>query len=164
MSTIEELIRGECLPTTDFTELLKLMPNLQSIKTSTILLDALNAARFTYTKCLRSLIIDTDTYLEQRHVNTEPFCDMFPRIENLSIPVDDVESCQYVLDQLKDELVTVTFRIPPNDSLYSENEDEIEENLTEGNLSEDAFSDWIKELPKQYRVHKKDQQIHLRLK
>lgn len=142
----------------DFIALLNLMPNLQSIKTTTILLDALNAAKFCHTKCLRSFIIDPNCYDDQRPVNIEPFCAMFPRIEKLIIPVDNVDSCRYVLDQLNQDLISVIFRIPTIDSIYSESENE------EDNSSIDLFSEWIKELPKQYRCHKEQQQIHIWLK
>jgi len=134
------------------------MPNLQSIKTTTIFLDALNAAKFCHTKCLRSFTIESNSYTDERSVNVEPFCAMFSRIQNLIIPVDNVDSCRYILDQLNQDLISVIFRIPTIDSIYSESENE------EDNSSIDLFSEWIKELPKQYRCHKEQQQIHIWLK
>jgi hypothetical protein len=141
--------------------LLDLMPNLQSIKTTTILLDALNAAKFCYKKCLRSFIIDSNIYVEQRPINIEPFCDMFPRIQNLVIPVDSVDSCRYAIEQLNQDLISVTFRIPNDDNSFSEIEYEDEEESS----TPDVYSEWItNELPKQYHCHKKQQQIHIWLK
>jgi hypothetical protein len=134
------------------------MPNLQSIKTTTNLLDALNAGKFRYTKCLRSFTIDTNGYEEQRSVNIEPFCEMFPRIQHLIIPVDNVDNCRYTLDQLNQDLISVIFRIPANDSIFDESENE------EDNSMIDPFYEWIKELPKQYRSHRKQRQIHIYLK
>jgi hypothetical protein len=157
LNNIEELIRVECVPTADFMTLLNLMPNLQSIKTTTILLDALNAAKFCYKKCLRSFIIDFNTYVEQRPINIEPFCDMFPRIQNLVIPVDSVDSCRYAIEQLNQDLISVIFRIPNDDSSFSEIDEE-------ENSTPDVYLEWTKELPKQYRCHKKQQQIHIWLK
>jgi hypothetical protein len=85
---------------------------------------------------------------------------MFPRIEKLIIPIDNVDSCRYVLDQLNQDLISVNFRIPSNDSVLIESENENEEE----NLIDDVFSEWIKELPKQYRCQKKQQQIHIWIK
>jgi len=160
LNNVEKLIRDECVPTMDFIALLNLMPNLQSIKTTTILLDALNAAKFCHTKCLRSFVIDPNCYDDQRPVNIEPFCAMFPRIEKLIIPVDNVDSCRYVLDQLNQDLISVIFRIPSNDSVLIESENENEDE----NSTDDMFSEWINELPKQYRCQKKQQQIHIWIK
>jgi hypothetical protein len=150
------------VPTADFIALLNLMPNLQSIKTSTNLLDALNAAKFRHTKCLRSFIVDPNSYEDQRSVNIEPFCDMFPRIQHLILPLEFVENCQHALDQLKPDLISVIFRIPANDSVLddSENENENEEE----HVTPDVFAEWIQQLPEQYRCHKKQRQIHISLK
>ena len=158
LNQIEELIRDECIPTADFVQLLELTPNLRSIKTSTNFLDALNAARFSHKKLLRSLTIDTNNYTEQRYVNIEPFCDMFPRIEYLNIPLENVSSCQYLLDHASQhqDLISVTFRVPLTDISYSENDtDSDDEN------NNDAFSEWIKTLPKSYRCIKRQQLIQI---
>jgi hypothetical protein len=136
------------------------MPNLQSIKTTTDFLDALSAATFCYKKCLRSFTIDSNIYGDQRSVNIEPFCAMFPRIQNLIIPVDGFESCRYAIDQLNQDLITVIFRVPDgNDSISTDSENEEEENSTD-----DAFLEWKKELPKEYYCDKKQQEIYIRLK
>jgi hypothetical protein len=158
LNTIEELIREDCTPTDDLISLLDRMPNLQSIKTTTTLLDALNAARLCHKRCLRSFTVDPSNYGDQRCVNIEPFCAMFPRIQHLTIPLDNVESCQYVLDQLNQDLISVIFRLPSNDSVFEDNENE------EENSAEDLFSQWIEELPEQYHCHRKPQQIHVWIK
>lgn len=54
-------------------------------------------------------------------VNVEPFCTMFPRIEHLDIPIDNLDSCQYVLDRLGKVLLSVIFRFPSN---HDEDEDD----------------------------------------
>jgi hypothetical protein len=164
LNTVEELSREECIPTADFTALLKLLPNLQSIKTSTILLDALNAAKFCYKRCIRSFMVDPNNYEDQRFVNIEPFCDMFPRIEHLSIPLDYVDNCQYALDHLKQDLISVTFRIPANDSIFDDSENENENDNEEENPPTDVFSEWIRELQEQYHCHKKQRHIHISVK
>ncbi len=145
----------------DFMTLLNLMPNLQTIKTSINLLDALNAAKFSYKKCLHSFIIDSNIYIEQRPINIEPFCDMFPRIENLIIPIDNVDSCRYAIENLNQDLKSVIFRIPIDDISLNETTDNEEE---EENSTLDPYSEWIKELPKQYHCHKQQQQIQIWLK
>lgn len=163
LNTIEELNREDSVPTTDFIQLMNMMSNLQSIKTNTNLLDALNAAKFSHTKCLQSFIIDRNHYGDQRPVNVEPFCAMFPRIQHLILPVDSVDSCQYVLEQLSEHLRSVIFRIPVNDNIFDENENENEnESINdEENSLINSFSEWIQELPKQYRCFKKQRQIHI---
>ena len=163
LNTIEELIREECIPTIDFLTLLNLMPNLQSIKTTTTLLDALNAAKFSYKNCLRSFVIGSNSDIEQRPIHIEPFCDMFPRIQNLVIPVDSVDSCRYAIEQLNQDLISVIFRIPDDDddssSIETCNENEEENSIP------DIYSEWMtNELPKQYHCHKNQQQIHIWLK
>ncbi|CAF3662560.1 unnamed protein product [Rotaria sp. Silwood1] len=159
LNTVEELTREEIVPTIDFIKFLDMMPNIKSIKTSTNLLDALNAAKFSHTKCLRSFIIDSNSYGDQKTVNIEPFCSMFPRIQHLIIPVDNIDSCQYVLDQLKADLLSVIFRITANDNVFEETDDESENE--EENSTVDLFSEWIQELSKQYRCYKKQRQIHI---
>ncbi|CAF1073642.1 unnamed protein product [Rotaria sordida] len=159
MSTIEELSREEIVPTIDFITLLNMMPNLKSIKTSTNLLDALNAAKFSHTNCLRSFIIAPNDYEDQHAVNIEPFCSMFPRIQHLIIPVDNVDSCQYVLDQLKQDLLSVIFRITGNDHSFDETDDESENE--EENSTVNLFSEWIQELSERYHCYKKQRQIHI---
>ncbi|CAF4814917.1 unnamed protein product [Rotaria sp. Silwood1] len=159
LNTVEELTREEIVPTIDFIKFLDMMPNIKSIKTSTNLLDALNAAKFSHTKCLRSFIIDSNSYGDQKTVNIEPFCSMFPRIQHLIIPVDNIDSCQYVLDQLKADLLSVIFRITANDNVFEETDDESENE--EENSTVDLFSEWIQELSKQYRCYKKQRHIHI---
>jgi hypothetical protein len=82
---------------------------------------------------------------------------MFPRIQNLVIPVDSVDSCRYAIEQLNQDLISVIFRIPNDDSSFSEIDEE-------ENSTPDVYLEWTKELPKQYRCHKKQQQIHIWLK
>jgi len=167
LNSVEELTRDECIPTIDFIALLNLIPNLQSIRTTTNFLDALNAAKFCHTKCLRSFIVDPNHYGIQRAVNIEPFCAMFPRIQHLNIPVDSIESCQYTLDQLNQDLISVMFQIPENESSIdaddSDDEDDDDDDDEEIETI-DLFSEWIKELPEQYRYHKKQRHIHISLK
>ena len=171
LNTVKELTRDECISTIDFIALLNLIPNIQSIRTTTNFLDALNAAKFCHTKCLRSFIVDPNHYGDQRAVNIEPFCAMFPRIQHLNIPVDSVESCQYALDQLNQDLVSVMFQIPETGSTSDSDDSEVEDDETEDddenneeNSTIDLFSEWVKELPEQYLYHKKQRLIHISLK
>ncbi|UJR38306.1 hypothetical protein I4U23_030976 [Adineta vaga] len=166
LSTIQELTRMERIPTTEVVILFNLLSNLQCLRTNTTFLDALNAAKFSHTRCLRQLIIDSNQGENERPVNTEPFCAMFPRVQYLNIPVDSVESCKYVLEQLKEDLISVVFEIPENDSLNdsddSDDDDETDDEEEKSTLA--LFAAWIKELPKEYRSYKKERYIHISLK
>jgi hypothetical protein len=73
--------------------------------------DSLNAAKFCYHRRLRSFFVDESS----NRVNVEPFCAMFPRIQYLYLPVDHVDSCRYIVDQLHDDLIKVIFCLPSTD-------------------------------------------------
>ncbi len=51
----------------------------------------------------------------RHYVNIEPFCTMFPQIEHLDIPIDNLDSCQYIIDRLEKSLISVIFRFPVDD-------------------------------------------------
>ncbi|CAF1537359.1 unnamed protein product [Adineta steineri] len=170
-NSIEELTRNESIPTSDFSILLNLLSNLQTIRTTTNLLDALNAAKICYTNCLREFIVDSNYHEDQRTVHIEPFCAMFPRVQHLNIPIDSVESCQYALDQLHQDLINVIFQIPTLDTSSDiddtddddDDEDESEEE-DDDNSTINLFTEWIKELPQKYTCHRKQQYLHISLK
>ncbi len=61
------------------------------------------------------------------------------------------------LDHLKQDLISVIFRIPANGS---DNENENEEE----NPPIDVFSEWVRELQEQYHCHKKQRHIHISVK
>ena len=166
---MEEFNRTERIPTADAMTLLNLLSNLQCLRTNTTFLDALNAAKFSYSKCLRHFIIDAEHNDDDRPVNTEPFCTMFPRIQHLNIPVDSVESCKYVLEQLKDDLISVVFQMPDRDGLEDsddtdDSDDEDDTDGEEDNSTVVAFTEWIKELPKEYHSFKRQRYVHISLK
>lgn len=144
--------------------LLDFMPNLKSIKTSTNLLNALNAAKFSYQKCLHSLTIDTNSLENRQYVNIEPFCTMFPRIENLIIPIENVDSCQYIIEQLKQDLIYVIFRITSDYEFVFESDSDNENEDYNENITAHMYTKWIKKLPKQYYCDKKQKEIHIWLK
>lgn len=161
LNTIEELLREDQIPTKDLQTLLDLMPNLQSIKTTSHLVNPLNAKRFSYYKTLRSFLIETNNYVEQTSINIEPFCEMFPQIEHLDIPVNSVDDCNYLMENLGSHLRSVIFRIPPDPISYDDTDDDDE---NEPNPTADPFSDWMKELPTRYHCQKRHQQLHIWLK
>ena len=166
LNTIEEFIRDDSIPTKDFEALLDLMPNLQSIRTTTNLINPLNARRFTCKKLLRSFVIDSNSYIEQAPINIEPFCEMFPQIEHLIIPVNNVDDCDYVMQNLDKHLRSVLFRIPSDPVVYDSTDDEDDENENDDpdNPTNDPFKEWMNDLPRKYRCQKKQQQLHIWLK
>lgn len=159
LTTIEELCREDSLPTSELDRLLRNLPNLQSIRTTPTLLDHLNAAKFTFSGCLRSLTVYPYPADEDRHtyVHIEPFCSMFPRIQYLSIPINVPESGRYVLEQLKNDLIKVTFRYAPTENSYDDSD-------TTDDPSPDTFVSWYEELSNEYHCTKKSSQIHIWLK
>ena len=159
LNTVEEFSRDDSLPTTELIQLFAQMPNLQSIKTTTHFLDSLNAAKFSYEKCLRSLIVEPLNYERPKRVNIEPFCAMFPRIQYLTMPIDHVDSCEYVVQQLKSDLIKVIFRLSSNDDDDDDDDDEPYEGREA--ISNDSFLPWLEKLPKQYLFHRKYHQIHI---
>ncbi|CAF1593956.1 unnamed protein product [Adineta ricciae] len=166
LSVVKELNRTERIPTADAITLLNLLSNLQCLRTNTTFLDALNAAKFSYSKCLQYFIIDSEHNEDDRPVNIEPFCTMFPRIQHLNIPVDSVESCKYVLEQLKDDLVSVVFQIPDRDGLDDSDDSDDDDDTVGGedNSTVVAFAEWIKDLPKEYHSFKRQRYVHISLK
>lgn len=145
LSKVEELEREGRLPTIELLALLDQMTHLQSIRTSTDLLNSLNAAKFCYPRQLRSFTVMNE---RQTRVNVEPFCAMFSRIRYLSLPVDNVDSCQYILDELHEDLVKVNFNLP------SENDDD----------DNRPFFEWAGGLPEEYRCYQTSDQIFVWLK
>lgn len=167
LNTVEELLRDDAIPTKDFQTLIDLMPNLQSIRTTGQLVNPLNAKRFSCYKTLRSFLIGSNNDGEQALINVEPFCEMFPQIEHLDIPVNSVDDCNYLMENLSSHLRSVIFRIPSVSPTYRDTDDEDEEENDSDNepiATPDAFSDWMQELPTRYHCHKRQQQLHIWLK
>ena len=144
LSKVKDLEREGRLPTIELLALIDQMTYLQSIRTSTNLLNSLNAAKFCYPRRLRSFTVTNE---RQTHVNVEPFCAMFPRIQYLSLPIDNVDSCQYILDELHEDLIKVSFLLPPDDD---------DDNL--------PFLEWAGGLPEEYRCYQTSDQIFVWLK
>ncbi|CAF1205007.1 unnamed protein product [Adineta steineri] len=134
LSNIITLIRLERVPTFIFQSFIYDLTNLQSLTLTTFVLDSMNAAVFQYLQCLHSLNI-VQLHDNYRHfVNVEPFCTMFPQIKHLDIPVDNLDSCQYVIDRLEEFLISVIFRFPNNDD---EDEDDDDDNDDDDNDEDD---------------------------
>ena len=150
LSNLVTLVRLERTPTVIFQALMSRLTNLQALRLTKYVLDALDAAKFQHLSCLDSLEIvqldDADAY--HPYVNVEPFCTMFPRVKHLDIPIDHLDSCQYVLDRLKSHLISVIFRFLVDD------DDEDENSLVQ----------WAEDMPDnhQYRVHDGDIYLWLR--
>lgn len=154
LSTVTEFCREEPLPTIELKKLFACMKNLQSIKTTTDLLDSLNAAKFSCDQCIRTITVENKAYEQSRGVNFEPFCTMFPRVQYLTVPVDTVEACQYIINELKSDLVRVNFQVLSENDVedFFENED---------TTSNDPFDEWLATLPNEYKQHRKQQNIHI---
>ena len=136
LSKIEKFVRLERVPTVVFQTFLSHLSKLKSLTLTSFVLDSLNAAVFQYSQCLNTLhIVQFDDHYRY-FVNVEPFCTMFPRIEHLDIPVDNLDSCQYVLDRLGDVLLSVIFRFPS-----SHDEDEDDEPFDDSNENEEDEDD-----------------------
>jgi hypothetical protein len=140
--------------------------NLQSLTLTTFVLDGMNAAAFQYLQCLHSLNI-VQLHDSYRHfVNVEPFCTMFPRIEHLDIPIDNIDSCQYVIDRLEEFLISVIFRFPNNEN---PDEDEDEENDDDDDDDDDdenksnKLIEWAHNIQQnhQYRIRAGDMYLWL---
>ena len=61
---------------------------------------------------------DNDPY----YVNVQSFCSAFPRIEHLDFPVHRLEDCQYIIDHLKTNLISVVFRFTIDSEEYDDDE------------------------------------------
>ncbi|CAF5050609.1 unnamed protein product, partial [Rotaria sp. Silwood1] len=127
LSNITKLIRLERVPTLIFRTFIYRLINLQSLTLTTLVLDSMNAALLQYLKCLHSLnILQTeDNY--GHFVNVEPFCTMFPQIEHLDIPIDNLDSCQYLIDRLEKYLISIVFRFQNNEEDEDDDDDDDEE-------------------------------------
>ena len=99
-----------------------------------------------------------------RHfVNIEPFCTMFPQIKHLDIPIDNIDSCQYIIDRLEKFLISIVFRFPNND----EDEDDDDDNDNDNDDDDDDNQkyneriQWAQNIQQnhQYRIRNGD--IHL---
>jgi hypothetical protein len=112
----------------------------------------MNAAVFQYLQCLHSLnIVQLDD--DYRHfVNVEPFCTMFPRIKHLDIPIDNLDSCQYVIDRLEKYLISIIFRFPNN------NDDDEDEDTDDEEDKNTELIQWAHNIRQnhQYRIHDGD--------
>lgn len=123
LANIRRFVRLERVPTVIFQRFLSYLSNLQSLTLTSFVLDGLNAAVFQYMQCLDTFhIVQFDDHYRY-FVNVEPFCTMFPRIKHLDIPIDNLDSCQYVLDRLERILLSVIFRFPANDEDEEDNEE-----------------------------------------
>lgn len=58
-------------------------------------------------------------------VHVEPFCTMFSRIEHVDLPIDTIESCQYLIERLGSDLISIIFRFS-NDADEDDDEEENE--------------------------------------
>lgn len=127
--------------------------NLESLILTPNVLDGMNAAFFQYLRCLNSInIVQSDD--DYRHyVNVEPFCTMFPQIKHLDIPIDNLDSCQYVIDHLEKFLISVVFRFPRNDD-----DDEDDEYDNEKN---DELIEWTQNLRENHQYRIRDGDIYI---
>ena len=161
LSKITKLIRLERMPTAIFQAFIVRLPNLRGLTLTTLVLDGMNAAKFQYSRCLPSLNI---VQLEDDHrnfVNVEPFCTMFPQIEHLHIPIDNLDSCQYVIDRLRRSLVSVVFRLPRQGESDTEEEDDEDDDDDDDGPSNNALLHWARRVQVNHQYRVEDGDIYL---
>ncbi|CAF3990413.1 unnamed protein product, partial [Rotaria magnacalcarata] len=154
LSNINKLIRLERVPTTIFRTFIYSLINLESLTLTTYVLDSMNAAILQYFKCLHSLnIVQFDN--DYRHfVNVEPFCTMFPQIRHLDIPIDNLDSCQYLIERLEKFLISVVFRFPHNDDNDDDDDDDDDDENAE-------LIEWAQSLQQNHQYRLRDGDIYL---
>jgi len=111
-------------------------------------------------QCLHSLnIVQLDD--NYRHfVNVEPFCTMFPQIEHLDIPIDNLDSCQYIIDRLEKFLISIIFRFPNNEN-DDEDEDEDDEDEDDDNDKHNERIEWAENIQQNHQYRIRDGDIYL---
>ena len=48
---------------------------------------------------------------------------MFSRIEHADLPIDTIESCQYLIERLGSDLISIIFRFSNDTSLFIESKE-----------------------------------------
>ena len=162
LSNVMKLIRLERVPTVIFDGFLSRLSNLKSLTLTTFVLDSLNAAVFQYMQCLSSLNIVQFEENYRHFVNVEPFCTMFPRIEHLDIPIDNLDSCQYIIDRLLKNLISVVFRFPVTDD-DEDDEEELDDDdeSVEYRGKHRELIQWAQNLQENHRYRIHDGDIYL---
>ena len=174
LSRIQKFIRFERVPTAIFQTFVFGLSNVQTLTLTASVLDSLNAAVFQYSKCLHSLYVVQLREIYPHFVNVEPFCTMFPQVQHLDIPVDNFDSCQYIIDRLGQFLINVVFRFPHREcgeaDDIEDDEDDDDENDEDGRNEDDDGEDKNAELVEwaqnvrqnhQYRVHDRNMYLWL---
>ena len=142
---IVKFIRSQQVPPVLFQRFLSLLSNLEALSITQQVLDCLETSNFqhlSYLKSLNILQLEDDS----PHVKVESLSRMFPRVEHLSVPVNTIESCQFIMNRLSIYLSSVIFRFP------SANDSENEE------PSYTTLLQWAKFVQRkhQYRISERD--------
>jgi hypothetical protein len=166
LSKITKLIRLERMPTAIFQAFIARLSNLQGLTLTTVVLDGMNAAQFQYSRCLPSLNIVQLDDDHRNFVNVEPFCTMFPQIEHLDIPIDSLDSCQYVINRLEKSLFSVVFRFPGQGDTDAEDDDDDDEEEGEGEgddhgASHNALLHWARRVQTNHQYRIDDGDVYL---
>jgi hypothetical protein len=82
---------------------------------------------------------------------------MFPQIEHLDIPIDNLDSCQYVLDRLEQFLISVIFRFPAADEDDEDEDDEDSDKYHE-------LIEWAQNIQQNHQYRIRDGDIYLWLR
>jgi hypothetical protein len=140
------------------------LSNLQSLTLTTFVLNSLNAAVFQYMQCLNSLnIVQFDD--DYRHfVNVEPFCTMFPRIKHLDIPIDNLDSCQYIIDRLEKFLISVIFRFPAHEDEDEDEDEDDDDDDNDNDNDNDKYNElieWAQNVQENHQYRIRDGDIYL---
>jgi ABC-type Zn2+ transport system substrate-binding protein/surface adhesin len=82
---------------------------------------------------------------------------MFPQIEHLDIPIDNLDSCQYVIDRLEKYLISIIFRFPNNNDDQDEDEDDEEDD----NDKHNELIQWAQNIQENHQYRVRDGDIYL---
>jgi ABC-type Zn2+ transport system substrate-binding protein/surface adhesin len=82
---------------------------------------------------------------------------MFPQIEHLDIPIDNLDSCQYVIDRLEKYLISIIFRFPNNNNDDDEDEDDEEDD----NDKHNELIQWAQNIQENHQYRVRDGDIYL---
>jgi ABC-type Zn2+ transport system substrate-binding protein/surface adhesin len=93
----------------------------------------------------------------RQFANVEPFCTMFPQIEHLDIPIDHLDSCQYIIDRLGKYLISVVFRFPNNDNEDDDEDDDDEEDDAKHN----ELIEWAENIQQNHQYRIRDGDVYL---
>lgn len=89
---------------------------------------------------------------------------MFPQIKHLDIPIDNLDSCQYIIERLGKFLISIIFRFPENDDDEDDDDeeeyDDDEENVHITNKQNELI-EWARNIQENHQYRIRDGDIYL---